>query len=96
MAEKTFVRELKWLLPFFILHLGRYSPLQEIDFPFSYFSGRGINGNFTTVLIKHYNDLVRDQEEVEDSLRDAVIGIIQDIPPIIFAVANIGLALRGC
>ena len=49
----------------------------------------GINGNFTTVLIKHYNDVVRDQEEEEeDSVRDAVIGITQDIPPIIFAVAG--------
>ena len=48
----------------------------------------GINGNFTTVLIKYYNDVVRDQEEEEDSVRDAVIGIAQDIPPIIFAVAG--------
>ena len=49
----------------------------------------GINGNFTTVLIKHYNDLVRDQEEEEEnSLRDAVIGTAQDLPPIIFAVAG--------
>ena len=48
----------------------------------------GINGNFTTVLIKHYNDVVRDQEEEEDSVRDAVIGITQDLPPIIFAVAG--------
>ena len=34
--------------------------------------------------------MVRDQEEKEeeDSVRDAVIGIIQDIPPIIFAVAG--------
>ena len=32
--------------------------------------------------------MVRDQEEEEDSVRDAVIGIAQDIPPIIFAVAG--------
>ena len=48
----------------------------------------GINGNFTTVLIKYYNDVVRDKEEEEDSVRDAVIGIAQDIPPIIFALAG--------
>ena len=48
----------------------------------------GINGNFTTVLIKYYNDVVRDQEEEEDSGSDAVIGIAQDIPPIIFALAG--------
>ena len=48
----------------------------------------GINGNFTTVLIKYYNDVVRDKEEEEDSGSDAVIGIAQDIPPIIFAVAG--------
>ena len=48
----------------------------------------GINGNFTTVLIKHYNDVVKDQEEEEDYLSDAVIGIAQDIPPIMFAVAG--------
>ena len=59
-----------------------------IDFTFLHFSISGINGNFTTVLIKHYNDVVRDQDEEEDSVRDAVIGIIQDIPPIIFALAG--------
>ena len=48
----------------------------------------GINGNFTTVLIKYYNDVVRDKEEEEDSGSDAVIGIAQDIPPIIFALAG--------
>ena len=32
--------------------------------------------------------MVRDQEEEEDCVRDAVIGIAQDIPPIIFAVAG--------
>ena len=48
----------------------------------------GINGNFTTVLIKYYNDVVRDQEREEDSGSDAVIGIAQDIPPIIFALAG--------
>ena len=46
----------------------------------------GINGNFTTVLIKHYNDVRKEEEE--DSLSDAVIGTAQDIPPIIFAVAG--------
>ena len=48
----------------------------------------GVDNNFTTILIKYYNDEVKDPEEAEDSVRDAVIGIIQEIPPIIFAVAG--------
>ena len=40
------------------------------------------------MLIKHYNDEIRDPTEEKDSVRDAVIGITQDLPPIIFAVAG--------
>ena len=48
----------------------------------------GVNNNFTTILIKYYNDEVKDPAEAEDPVRDAVIGVIQEIPPILFAVAG--------
>ena len=48
----------------------------------------GVDNNFTTILIKYYNDVVKDPEESENSVRDALIGVTQEIPPILFAVAG--------
>ena len=52
-----------------------------------YLTPSGINSNFTTVLIKYYNDVVN-PNEAENPLSDAVIGVIQEIPLIIFALVG--------
>ena len=91
MGENTFLRELKLLLPFFILHLNRLVMIslgKHICILTECLIISGVDNNFTTILIKYYNDVVKDPEESENSVRDALIGVTQEIPPILFAVAG--------
>ena len=37
-------------------------------------------------MIKYYKDSLRDPDLADDSVREAVIGVIQEIPPILFAL----------